>query len=143
MGDRFPGPMTSASPAEDRLDSWKEIATYLKRDVTTVQRWEKREAMPVHRHLHEKTGSVFAYRAELDAWAYGRNLRAAQENENDVSSSLSRVPPRLDTPASPVRWKFILPVLMLAAAFVICLAPGCRGPSVSGEALSPTPDIRQ
>ena len=122
MGDRFPGPMTSASPAEDRLDSWKEIATYLKRDVTTVQRWEKREAMPVHRHLHEKTGSVFAYRAELDAWAYGRNLRAAQENENDVSSSLSRVPPRLDTPASPVRWKFILPVLMLAAAFVICLA---------------------
>ena len=26
-----------------RLESWKEIATYLRRDVTTVQRWEKRE----------------------------------------------------------------------------------------------------
>jgi hypothetical protein len=40
--------------SEERLDSWKEIAAYLKRDVTTVQRWEKREGMPVHRHLHEK-----------------------------------------------------------------------------------------
>ena len=36
---------------EKRLDSWKEIAAYLKRDVTTVQRWEKREGMPVHRHV--------------------------------------------------------------------------------------------
>src|SRR6185436_10631484 len=43
-----------------RLDSWKEIAAYLTRDVATVRRWEKREALPVHRHLHEKLGSVFA-----------------------------------------------------------------------------------
>ena len=50
------------SPPEDRLDSWKRIATYLKRDVSTVQRWERREAMPVHRHLHDKLGSVFAFR---------------------------------------------------------------------------------
>ncbi len=32
-----------------KLNSWKEIAAYLNRDVTTVQRWEKREAMPIHR----------------------------------------------------------------------------------------------
>ena len=55
-------------PADDRLDSWKEIALYLRRDVTTVQRWEKREGMPVHRHLHDKMGSVYAFRSELDAW---------------------------------------------------------------------------
>ncbi len=60
--------------AEDRLDSWKEIAAYLKRDVTTVQRWEKREGMPVHRHVHDKLGSVYASRSELDTWARGRNL---------------------------------------------------------------------
>ena len=42
----------------DRLDSWKEIASFLKRDVKTVQRWERREGMPVHRHVHEKLGSV-------------------------------------------------------------------------------------
>lgn len=52
----------------DRLDSWKKIAVYLKRDVSTVQRWERREGMPVHRHVHDKQGSVFAYRKELDEW---------------------------------------------------------------------------
>ena len=56
----------------ERLDSWKEIAVYLKRDVATVRRWEKRESLPVHRHLHEKLGSVFAYASELEAWAEGR-----------------------------------------------------------------------
>ena len=61
------------SPSE-RLDSWKEIAAYLRRDVTTVQRWEKREGMPVHRHQHDRIGSVFAYRAELDAWSRARSL---------------------------------------------------------------------
>ncbi len=69
----------SSAPVEhtpdDRLDSWKEIAAYMKRDATTVQRWEKREDMPVHRHIHDKLGSVYAFRTELDAWA--RNRRPA------------------------------------------------------------------
>jgi Tol biopolymer transport system component len=64
----------------DRLDSWKKIASYLKRDVSTVQRWERREAMPVHRHLHDKQGSVFAFRSELDAWWESRRTRLAQES---------------------------------------------------------------
>ncbi len=64
---------------DDRLDSWKEIATYLNRDVTTVQRWEKREGMPVHRHVHDRMGSVYAFRSELDAWVRSRHL-APQES---------------------------------------------------------------
>jgi TolB-like protein len=56
----------------DRLDSWKEIASFLRRDVRTVQRWEKREGLPVHRHQHDKLGSVYAYRPELSAWFDGR-----------------------------------------------------------------------
>ena len=52
----------------ERLDSWKAIATYLRRDVSTVRRWEKTEGLPVHRHLHQKQGSVYAFPAELDAW---------------------------------------------------------------------------
>ena len=55
-----------------RVRHWKDIAAYLKRDVTTVQRWEKREAMPVHRHVHDRLGSVSALRSELDAWARSR-----------------------------------------------------------------------
>ena len=47
--------------ARRRLDAWKEIASYLGRDVTTVRRWEKREGLPIHRHLHRKLGSVYAY----------------------------------------------------------------------------------
>lgn len=57
---------------ERRLDSWKEIAAYLNRDVTTVQRWEKREGMPVHRHVHAMRGSVYALADELDTWAESR-----------------------------------------------------------------------
>ena len=54
--------------ADDRLESWKEIAVYVKRDVRTVQRWERREGLPVHRQLHEKLGSVYAFRSEIDQW---------------------------------------------------------------------------
>ena len=57
----------SVKPALDRLDSWKEIAAYLHRDVTTVQRWEKREGMPVHRHLHDKAGSITTVEQEARA----------------------------------------------------------------------------
>src|SRR5687767_4333706 len=31
----------SESVSDDRLESWKEIAVYMRRDVKTVQRWEK------------------------------------------------------------------------------------------------------
>lgn len=51
-----------------RVDSWKEIASYLKRGARTVQRWEREEGLPVHRLQHEKLGSVYAYTGELDAW---------------------------------------------------------------------------
>jgi Tol biopolymer transport system component len=51
-----------------RLESWKEIAAYLRRDVTTVQRWERLEGLPVHRHLHDRQASVYAYVEELDEW---------------------------------------------------------------------------
>jgi len=52
----------------DRLDSWKEIATYLRREVRTVQLWEKKEGLPVHRHFHQRLGSVFALRSEIENW---------------------------------------------------------------------------
>src|SRR5713226_3864522 len=67
-------PKTLADSRGRRLESWKEIAAYLGRDVTTVRRWEKREGLPVRRLHHSRLGSVYAYTAELDAW---RNERAA------------------------------------------------------------------
>ena len=68
---------TTRGSQGDRLDSWKRIASYLKRDVSTVQRWERREGMPVHRHLHDRQGSVFAFRSELDDWWESRRTQLA------------------------------------------------------------------
>jgi Tol biopolymer transport system component len=77
----IPPDASSRLQPEDRLGSWKAIATYLKRDVSTVQRWEKHEGMPVHRHLHSKRGSVYASRAELDAWWTSRGPRLESKHE--------------------------------------------------------------
>jgi len=76
-----PSPAASNGPApgaSDRLDSWKEVAAYLKRDVTTAQRWERREGLPIRRHLHDKQGSVYAFQSELDAWQRARTLQSEQ-----------------------------------------------------------------
>jgi TolB-like protein/Flp pilus assembly protein TadD len=66
----------------DRLDSWKEVAAYLRRGARTVQRWEREEGLPVHRLRHEKLGSVYAYKSELDAWWQSR--RDTLESEAPV-----------------------------------------------------------
>ena len=52
----------------DLLDSWKEIASYLRRSVRTVKRWETAEGLPVRRHQHNKQATVYALRSEVDAW---------------------------------------------------------------------------
>lgn len=88
-----PSPVSSSeishrSP-EVPLDSWKEIASYLKRDVSTVQRWEKGEAMPVHRHLHDKRGSVYALSSELDTWLQSRKSQLEEEEKDHGVETLA------------------------------------------------------
>jgi len=60
-------------PRTSRLDSWKEIAGYLHRDVRTVIRWEKERSLPVHRLPGGKQHGVFAYPEEIDAWLLGQS----------------------------------------------------------------------
>jgi Tol biopolymer transport system component len=119
MGEQFPAMPPSVRPPEDRLDSWKEIAAYLNRDVTTVQRWEKREGMPVYRHLHDRMGSVYAFRAELDSWTRTRNLRAAPANENNPPSANAPVAPTDLTILTSRRWKFVVPLTAAGVALAI------------------------
>jgi tetratricopeptide (TPR) repeat protein len=57
----------------ERLDSWKEIAEFFRREVRTVQLWEKREGLPIRRQQHTKLGSVYAFRRELEQWWVGRS----------------------------------------------------------------------
>jgi len=54
-----------------RLDSWKAVADYLKRDQRTVQRWEREKGLPVHRVPGGLRNAVFAYTDEIDAWLEG------------------------------------------------------------------------
>jgi TolB-like protein/Flp pilus assembly protein TadD len=88
---KVPAPTASLGPGQSpaaHLDSWKEIAIYVKRDVSTVQRWEKREGMPVHRHVHDKRGSVYAFTWELDAWLQTRRLRLEEDGRQNGSERL-------------------------------------------------------
>src|SRR5271157_3376732 len=120
MGEPSLGTPTSGRPLDDRLDSWKEIAAYLHRDVTTVQRWEKREGMPVHRHLHDKMGSVYASRTELDSWVRTRNLREVQDNASDAPSPSAPALPSPSTPStSRSLRKFLSPLAAAAAVLAI------------------------
>lgn len=80
----------SHSPENDHLDSWKEIAAYLNREVRTLQRWEKLEALPVHRHRHDTLGSVYAYKSELDAWRRQRQLHPLPGSPLETKNGQSR-----------------------------------------------------
>src|SRR5262249_39565988 len=58
------------------------------RSVRTVTRWERDEGLPVHRHLHAKAGSVYAYKSELDAWWASRGPqidRLTSETASDTA----------------------------------------------------------
>jgi serine/threonine protein kinase len=89
-----------ASP-EACLDSWKEIAAYFNRDKRTVQRWERNEGMPVHRHQHDKHGTVYALKAELDEWWKGRRARIERQEEAEKHSIL-KWPAPVDAIRTPV-----------------------------------------
>ena len=80
-------PAGDRSSPEERLESWKAIASYLRRDARTAQRWEKTEGLPVYRLPNAKRGGVFAYRHEIDAWWNRR--RTSLQAEADLLPELA------------------------------------------------------
>jgi tetratricopeptide (TPR) repeat protein len=102
------GPVTE-SPPGNRLESWKEIAAYLSRSERTVRRWEEKEGLPVHRLQHDKRGSVYAYRSELDVWRESRRPSLEMESTEPVPG----------VPAQPSRrWWWAAAILVLVAGSV-------------------------
>jgi len=73
------------------LNSWKEIASYLRRGVRTVQRWEAHLGLPVHRPAGRDHGAVLAFSTELDQWLDGRPLRQTMSSSLE-SVTISQVP---------------------------------------------------
>jgi tetratricopeptide (TPR) repeat protein len=60
----------------ERLESWKSIAAYLNRDVRTVQRWERKDGLPIHRFRRAHRSLPYAYASEIDRWWAGRSHSA-------------------------------------------------------------------
>ncbi len=71
-------------PPAERLDSWKEIAAYLKHSERTVRRWEN-EGLPVHRHAHKKKPAIYAYKPEIDMWWNDGRARLEELERPDVT----------------------------------------------------------
>jgi len=110
------------SPFKPRqvLQSWKEIASYLRVTVRTVQRWEKESGLPVHRQGTGRKARVLAYADEIDNWL--------------TSHQADPEPP-------PSRW---VPPVIVAGVIVLVLAGialflifGTK-PELTGVALEPT-----
>jgi TolB-like protein/Tfp pilus assembly protein PilF len=150
MGELSPDTPPSEKASEPRLDSWKEIAAYLGRDVTTVQRWEKRETMPVHRHIHDKRGSVYALAPELDAWLQSRRRGLAYEKDEKPQLPEAPVDAEPDhgpgaTPRSR-RWLALAAVGvlgLLAVAYVISRSrtPNAAQPEIRSLAVLPLKNL--
>src|ERR1700688_3720236 len=119
MGEPSSGTPSSVNPPEDRLDSWKEIAAYLNRDVTTVQRWEKREGMPVHRHLHDRMGSVYSLSPELDAWRQSRKLGLEEDQKEPATAAQMDVETARPPTAPRVRRWLVLSSAVAVLALLV------------------------
>lgn len=101
--------MTEPPSGSERLDSWKAVAKYLKRDLATVRRWEKTLGLPIHRV--GRTGrSVFAYAHEIEEWLHtARPAPAALELPTPHPAS------RPTVVAFQWRWLVLAAVVVVAA----------------------------
>lgn len=105
-----------------RLDSWKEVAEYLGRDVRTVMRWSKSHALPVRRVAGGKGRSVFAFTNEIDAWLEGNTPNGTGSQAKTVADI-----PAAELPARPRAWRApaaALVAIVLAIAGYLGVQPG-------------------
>jgi len=76
----------SEPPNERRLESWGEIALYLKRDIRTAQRYERNEGLPVRRMRIGKGDQVYAFPSELDQWILNRQPKPEDKLRETINT---------------------------------------------------------
>jgi hypothetical protein len=109
------------------LQAWKDIAAYMQRDVRTVQRWEKLLELPIHRLKDSRSGSVFAYKRELDAW---RETRALQIEACQAKVAAPGNAPETKTPEKiRIRGSFPWAVAVLGALVGVAASAVVRSAS--------------
>jgi tetratricopeptide (TPR) repeat protein len=137
--------------AGQRLDSWKEIAAFFRRDTRTVRRWEQTRRLPVHR-VPGRRGYVFAYVEELNQWLRSADAKAAEE-EASIDSLASEEPADFErevaraseVPAhvssSPSRFRFAtlagVLLLILLAGFAVARKLNRQRSVAAGSIVSP------
>lgn len=103
-----------------RLDSWKEIAEYLDRDVRTAMRWAKSHGLPVRRVGGDGGRSVFAFTTEIDAWLASQPARARPTAPVPPDAPLDGMP----MPASGLAGRMPVRKLIAAAMAGVLLVGG-------------------
>lgn len=115
----LPDSPSETSPGS-RLDSWKEVAAYLKCSERTARRWEQ-EGLPIHRHPHKKKAGIYAYGAEIDAWWRNghEHLKQIEEPPEATPRQSLRGPA-----ASTRRWRRSWPVAAVGLAVLLIAVAG-------------------
>jgi Tol biopolymer transport system component len=151
-------PAASARGSGDRglrLDSWKEIAAHLNRDVRTVQRWEKTANLPVRRLHQAGLRTVFAYTVDLDDWLRQQGPAVEESSEADAVDGAvdQETDQKVDTPVVPARRRRWLlyagAAVLLAAASAVAvwrkspapMGPFTARPITSDPGIERDPDI--
>ena len=147
--NRQPQPINRRPETNRRLDSWKEIASFLGCGERTVKRWETERRLPVHRTPGAGRGRVFAYAAELTRWLEvggpDEALKVAPITSDQVAEE-----PAVESPAPapapcgslpaarrrPSPWWLALPVLLICVALAVRMRN--RNPEPSSAAHKPT-----
>jgi Flp pilus assembly protein TadD len=81
-----------------RIEGWKSIAAYFRRDRTTVMRWAQHRGLPVHRLPGGGSSSVYAFADELDLWL----ARSPVDEHDDVEVSSEVTDQTTTVTASPL-----------------------------------------
>jgi len=132
-------------PVSRRLDTWKEIASFIGRDERTAKRWEATRGLPVHRPPGGGRSKVYAYTDEVWRWMHEiaelepPPVESASDAES--GSDLVKAQPRsvdgLGILARRRRWPLRAALTLgLACAVVIGLV------AVIGTALRPSPPVK-
>lgn len=93
----------------DVIDGWKNISTYIRKSVKTVQRWERESDFPVHRVPGRQ--SVYALKEEVDEW-----LEWQTKTEKASTSETRGIRAQWDWMYRPRR---ISPALLILIAIVL------------------------
>jgi TolB-like protein/lipoprotein NlpI len=137
---------SSDRSANDRLDSWKEIAAYLKKEVRTVQRWEKSLGLPVRRLAQGKQGTVFAYKPDLEAWWRERQI-SLQDEEDKADAGIEPAEPEPLVEPSPANEgatgvkprpdAFRVPLLLLLVGIAVAMPLSVFWPRIHAKIWPP------